>query len=113
MDAKTEFVFYRDEKNNVFSGGYRINNLFKNLDIPPIYQKGGSNSLVLPLGLFYTRNNQPINEQEVEITQEDGEISDGLFNKLVELSLKDDIKTQIKKNTRKKREFNNKTRKKR
>ena len=105
MDPKTEFVFYRDEKNNVFSGGYRINNLFKKLDIPPIYQKGGGNSLVLPLGLFYTKNNQPINEQ-VEVTQEGGEISDGLFNKLVELSLKDEIK--IKKNTRK-----NKTRKKR
>ena len=48
MNSKTDFVFYRDEKNNVFSGGYRINNMFKNLDIPVVQQKGGS-SLVIPM----------------------------------------------------------------
>ena len=104
MNTKTDFVFYRDEKNNIYSGGYRINNLFKNLDIPPIYQKGGANSLVLPLGLFYTKNDEPINE--IEITQKDDEISDGLFDRLVEFSLK-------KNKTRKNIKFNNKTRKKR
>ena len=62
MNTKTDFVFYRDEKNNIYSGGYRINNLFKNLDIPPIYQKGGANSFVLPLGLFYKKTDEPINE---------------------------------------------------
>ena len=80
MDSKTDFVFYRDEKNNVFSGGYRINNMFKDLDIPVVQQKGGS-SLVIPMGLFYTKNDFPINEYE--INQRGGEIDDGLFNKLL------------------------------
>ena len=88
MDSKTDFVFYRDEKNNVFSGGYRINNMFKDLDIPVVQQKGGS-SLVIPMGLFYTKNDFPINEYE--INQRGGEIDDGLFNKLLELSMKDEI----------------------
>ena len=61
MDSKTDFVFYRDEKNNVFSGGYRINNMFKDLDIPVVQQKGGS-SLVIPMGLFYAKNDIPINK---------------------------------------------------
>jgi len=103
MDRKTDFVFYRDEKNNVFSGGYRINNMFKDLDIPAVQQKGGS-SLVIPMGLFYTKNDLPINEYE--INQRGGEIDDGLFNKLLELSMKDEINTNIHKKTRKKKETN-------
>ena len=103
MDRKTDFVFYRDEKNNVFSGGYRINNMFKDLDIPVVQQKGGS-SLVIPMGLFYTKNDLPINEYE--INQKGGEIDDGLFNKLLELSMKDEINTNIHKKTRKKKETN-------
>ena len=103
MDSKTDFVFYRDEKNNVFSGGYRINNMFKDLDIPVVQQKGGS-SLVIPMGLFYTKNDLPINEYE--INQRGGEIDDGLFNKLLELSMKDEINTNIHKKTRKKKETN-------
>ena len=110
MDRKTDFVFYRDEKNNVFSGGYRINNMFKDLDIPAVQQKGGS-SLVIPMGLFYTKTDIP--EHTVEINQNGGEIEDGLFNKLLELSMKDEI--NIHKKTRKKRETNTsrRTRKKR
>ena len=53
-----DFVFYRDEKNNVFSGGYKINNIFKKLDLPIMQQKGGS-SLVIPMGLFYTKSDIP------------------------------------------------------
>ena len=103
MDRKTDFVFYRDEKNNVFSGGYRINNMFKDLDIPVVQQKGGS-SLVIPMGLFYAKNDIPINKYE--INQKGGEIDDGLFNKLLELSMKDEINTNIHKKTRKKKETN-------
>ena len=105
MNRKTDFVFYRDEKNNVFSGGYRINNMFKNLDIPVVQQKGGS-SLVIPMGLFYTKNDIPESERAIEINQKGGEIDDGLFNKLLELSMKDEINTNIHKKTRKKRQIN-------
>jgi len=99
MDPKTDFVFYRDDKNNIYSGGYRINNLFKNLDVPPIYQKGG-NSMVLPLGLFYRKENEEIYEND---ESDGGEITSELFNTLVKLSLKDNAKKKPKNKTRKRK----------
>ena len=99
MDPKTDFVFYRDDKNNIYSGGYRINNLFKNLDVPPIYQKGG-NSMVLPLGLFYRKENEEIYEND---ESDGGEITNELFNTLVKLSLKDNAKKKPKNKTRKRK----------
>ena len=107
MNRETDFVFYRDEKNNVFSGGYRINNMFKNLDLPAIQQKGGS-SLVIPMGLFYTKTNAEKGECVIENNQKGGEIADGLFNKLLELSTKREI--DVHKKTRKKREINTRRR---
>ena len=99
MDPKTDFIFYRDDKNNIYSGGYRINNLFKNLDVPPIYQKGG-NSMVLPLGLFYRKENEEIYEND---ESDGGEITNELFNTLVKLSLKDNAKKKPKNKTRKRK----------
>ena len=32
MNPKSDFIFYRDEKNNIYSGGYKIDNIFKGLD---------------------------------------------------------------------------------
>ena len=63
--------------------------------------------------LFYAKNDIPINEYE--INQKGGEIDDGLFNKLLELSMKDKIDANIHKKTRKKKETNTsrRTRKKR
>ena len=108
-----DFVFYRDEKNNVFSGGYKINNIFKKLDLPIMQQKGGS-SLVIPMGLFYTKSDIP-EDKYIENNQIGGEIDDGLFNRLLELSTKNTINTKPEKKTRKKRETNTyrRTRKKR
>tara|TARA_Y100001960_G_C14354110_1_gene670987 strand:+ start:139 stop:486 length:348 start_codon:yes stop_codon:yes gene_type:complete len=111
---KNDFVFYKDEKNNIFSGGYKIKNMFKELDLPAFQQKGGS-SLVIPLGLFYEKKKSE--EIDNKYYQEGGgvEVDDGLFNKLLELSLKGEIKEKIHKKTRKKRNINSNrsTRKKR
>ena len=92
MDPKTEFVFYRDEKNNVYSGGYKINNLFKKLDIPPIYQKGGGNSLVLPLGLFYQTAEKE--EDPIDVDNNNDEIPENLYNELLKLSMKNKSDTR-------------------
>ena len=32
-----DFVFYRDDENNICSGGYIINNMLKKLDMPIVY----------------------------------------------------------------------------
>ena len=32
MNPKEDLIFYRDEKNNIFSGGYKIDNIFKKLN---------------------------------------------------------------------------------
>ena len=53
---ESDFIFYR-RNNNTYSGGYKINNMFKKMDMPAIYgnsstldeQNGGE--LVIPAGL--------------------------------------------------------------
>ena len=66
MNPKEDFIFYRDEKNNIFSGGYKLDNIFKKLDIPPHGQKktGGSN-LIVPAGLFLLQQNIQSEEETI------------------------------------------------
>ena len=50
MNPSKDFIFYRDEKNNVFSGGYKLDNIFKKLDIPPMTEKVGGGQFIVPAG---------------------------------------------------------------
>ena len=110
MNPKEDFVFHRDKKNNIYAGGYKIDNIFKRLNIAPIQgniQKGGGNPLpipnmVVPAGLFYLQQTIPkIDMNDIE----EKEISESLYNKLYDLSI-------YKNKTRKHKKTNkNKTRK--
>jgi hypothetical protein len=91
MNPKNDFIFYRDEKNNIYSGGYKIDNIFKKLNVAPIQgdiQKGGAMlpvpNLIVPAGLFYLQ--QTIPKKNINMNNiENGEISESLYDKLVDL----------------------------
>ena len=102
MNPSTDFIFHRDKKNNVISGGYKKDNIFKKLDIPPITQHGGGN-LVIPAGLFFLQQNYPDEEINIETINNKDEISDSLYDKLLDLSKKTPSirKQQTRKNLKK------------
>ena len=94
-----DFVFYRDDENNICSGGFRINNAIKKLDMPALFgnrdplQVGGSqlplNDLVIPSGLVllqrYMSNKDIIPEKPIESVKDDSPISGDLYSRLLEL----------------------------
>lgn len=111
-----DFVFYRDDENNICSGGYIINNMLKKLDMPIVYsnkdplQSGGGLSamlgeLAVPAGLVlmqqYAAAEKFSSPSATSVVEED------LYSKLLKLVKVHKSKTKKKKNKRK-----NKTRKK-
>ena len=100
MNPSKDFIFYRDEKNNVFSGGYKLDNIFKKLDIPPMTEKVGGGQFIVPAGLFLLQQNIQTEEDTIPKKNISNKIiGDDLLNKLLMLSTKE----KEKKNTRKRR----------
>jgi len=100
---KEDFIFYRDEKNNVYSGGYKLDNIFKKLDIPPLTEKMGGGQFIVPAGLFFLQQNIQTEEEQIPFKNISNKIiGDDLFSKLLSLSTKDN-KPKKRKNTRKRK----------
>ena len=87
MDPATDFVFYKNGK-GVFSGGYKINNIFKKMGVSPIIQTGGN--LVVPAGLFFLQQNLSSKESSETKTA----LSDDIHNQLLQLSIKKSKKSK-------------------
>jgi hypothetical protein len=105
MNPKEDFIFYRDEKNNIFSGGYKLDNIFKKLDIPPMTEKTGGSNLIVPAGLFLLQQNIQSEEETIPKKNISNKIIGvDLLNKLLMLSTQE----KAKKNTRKRRTHTNK-----
>jgi|TARA_B110000196_G_C20689286_1_gene450070 hypothetical protein len=99
MNPKEDLIFYRDEKNNIFSGGYKIDNIFKKLNIPPLTEKRGDAEFIVPAGLFLLQQNYNTEEDTIPIKNSSNKIiSEDLVDKLLSMSTK-----VSKSNTRKKR----------
>lgn len=91
MDTN-DFIYYRDEDNNICSGGYKINCALKSQDIPimqttntPFKEQAKDDSqdnLAIPLGLFFLQQQS----LPTSIYDKDENISDELYNKLLKLA---------------------------
>ena len=112
MDTE-DYIWYLDDENLLHSVGYRINNIFKNLDISPI--KGSShplncdtiNDLAIPAGLVYmnamapqtTEKNTP---SSLKLVADETPISEDLITKLLSLVKVKDNRKQTRKHRKKK-----------
>ena len=117
MDVN-DFIFYRDEENNICSGGYIINNVLKQLDMPIVYgnknplQSGGGslstmlNNLAVPAGLVLMQ--QHAANENLGVPSKKAIISEDLHSALLKL-----VKVSKSKTKKKKQKRKNKTRKKR
>ena len=88
MDPETDMIFSRDKQNNITSGGYKIDNIFKKMDLPPIHgsilnQKGGGKHFAVPMGLFFLQ--QGLSNIQHPVRKKTN-ISDDLFSKLLKYS---------------------------
>jgi len=104
-----EMIFQRNKKNQIMCGGYKINNLFKNQNVPPIHgsvfpQKGGGNNLAIPMGLFFLQQGLP----SIMKGTSKQEVPDDLYSKLLALA---EYKKKIKLSRKKKKRRKKKTRK--
>ena len=115
-----EMIFRRDNNNNITSGGYKVQNIFKQLGLPSIHgsvfaQKGGGQkgggieNLAVPMGLFFLQQSFPT---EIKCDNKAGrEVVDDLYTKLLNLA-QDPKERKFKYSTKKKRrKIKNKTRK--
>ena len=111
-----DFVFYRDEENNICSGGYIINNMLKNLDMPIVYgnkdplQSGGGlsgmlSNLAVPAGLVLMQ--QYAADEKFSSPSDNTVVTEDLYSKLLKL-----VKVNKSKTRKNKRKRKNKTRKK-
>ena len=87
---KNDMIFRRDSKNNITCGGYKLDNVFKKLNIPPIQgsvfpQKGGgaAQTLAVPMGLFIIQQGFP--SLDYKSGKQDN-ITDDLYSKLMNLT---------------------------
>jgi len=90
-----EMIFRRDNNNNITSGGYKVQNIFKQLGLPSIHgsvfaQKGGGQkgggieNLAVPMGLFFLQQGLP---KEIKCDSKGGgEVADDLYSKLLILA---------------------------
>jgi|TARA_Y100000588_G_C13823794_1_gene740551 hypothetical protein len=99
-----DFIFYKDTKNNICSGGYKIDNIFKKLDLPPLTQHAGKTlpNMVIPVGLFCFKE-EKIDNDDINIQTVQGckDIDCDVFEKLLALSLKPKEKPRTKKQRKK------------
>ena len=114
-----EMIFRRDNNNNITSGGYKVNNIFKQLGLPSIHgsvftqkgggQKGGSiENLAVPMGLFFLQQGLPT---EIKCDSKGhGEVADDLFSKLLNLA-QDKKERKFKYSRKRKKKSKRKTRK--
>ena len=86
----SDMIFSRDNKNNIKCGGYKVDNIFKKLNIPPIQgsvfpQKGGGlQNLAVPMGLFFLQQGL---SSDLTCDMKDGkEVVDDLYTKLFNLA---------------------------
>ena len=112
-----DFIFYKDEDNNICSGGYIINNILKKMDMPLIYgnkdplQSGGGTStllgeLAIPAGLVLMQ--QHTSGDTFGMSKRSSSITENLYSQLLKLvNIKKSIKTRKRRHSKK-----NKTRKK-
>jgi hypothetical protein len=80
----TENFIYTTNKGVIQSGGYKINNLFLNKNLPAVidFQKGGANRAI-PFGLFKIKQGYDNNIKPFKITTNNSDvINDNLFDKL-------------------------------
>lgn len=118
-----DYVWYTDEKGDLRSVGYPIENIFKEADIPAII--GGRNifsedagSLAIPAGLVYMHSLASKEPRVTSSTKDQTEtVSSDLYSQLLNLASDYDVtaKVKISVKSRKKRHKSNKkkTRKKR
>ena len=133
MNPKEDFVFYRNEKNEVMSGGYKINSillrnqtpLFDNKEtqhdivgnaIKDNKHKGGSNiainkifnDLAVPAGLLFLQQNNTLDNvvKDSNLTMNKNIMSDSLYDKLYNLASNTKIKQ-----SNKTRKYKNKNKK--
>jgi len=91
-------VYYRDEDNNICSGGYMIKNAFMDAGIPAVFgtgaQVGGGDplrDLAIPAGLVFLQRIAVDNHHGMRLfpeSLEEGEhknVDEDLFSKLVDL----------------------------
>jgi len=115
-----EMIFRRDNNNNITSGGYKVQNIFKQLGLPSIHgsvfaQKGGGQkgggieNLAVPMGLFFLQQGLP---KEIKCDSKGGgEVADDLYSKLLILA-QDRKERKFKYSRKRKKKSKRKTRKK-
>jgi len=117
-----DMIFQRDKNNNITSGGYKINSIFKKLDIPAIHgsvfsqkgggknQKGGNlQNLAVPMGLFFLQQGLPT--EICSNTKKGKEIAEDLYSKLLTLAQDKKERKFNYSRKRRRRKMKNKTRK--
>ena len=116
-----DFIFYRDDNNNICSGGYVINNILKKMDLPLLYsnkdplQSGGGGStilsdLVIPAGLVLIQ--QQASKDTFAAQKRSSPITEDLYSQLLKLvNVKKSIKTHKRRRTKKNKTRKNKIKK--
>ena len=108
MLTDDDYVLYKGADDNIYSEGYRINNIFKNADMPALISSenplgcSNINNLAIPAGLIYMHSmiKDAAPEDNTNIDVEVQAAPEELYSALLKLV---EIKTSNKKNKTKKR----------
>ena len=120
MMTEGEYIWYKKGDDNLYSEGYRINNIFKNADISPLQSRqhplecngANLNNLAIPAGLVYIHSmikGGPDKDPNIEIDMQPA--SEALYSTLLKLVQIKDQHKKVKTRKHSKRKRKKKSRK--